>query len=199
MRLMNPLPLAAVFLSACAAISAFAQAPPAARGSTAFSPLAVGVGFNSFNAGWNDGYMMGAALWIDYTPDYLPSPLKGLGLEVEARDISINSKANQREDIASGGVIYSVSRFNKIHPYGKFLMGIGSEDYGLFSDTHLHKDLTVTSVGGGADYRLFRQVWARGDFEYQFWPDFFKYAPARHKSPGTLSPYGFTIGAMYHF
>jgi hypothetical protein len=203
MRLKNPLPLAVVLLFVCAAFSAFAQAPPAARSSASYSPLAVGAGFNAFNTGWQDGYMLGGALWIDYTPDILPASLKGLGLEIEARDISMktDSKGQRslREDIASGGVIYSLPRFNNIHPYGKLLIGLGSEDYPMMGYAHLHQDITVSSFGGGADYRLMKKVWLRGDFEYQFWPGFFQYAPALHKPAGTLSPFGYTVGVMYHF
>jgi hypothetical protein len=203
MRPTYPLQWAIVTLCVCAAFSAHAQAPPAAQGSAAFSPLAIGAGFSAFDAGWTDGYMLGGTLWIDYTPNFLPHSLKGLGVEAVARDISIDTnhraQFNIREDVASGGLIYSLPRFGRYRPYGKYLVGFGNCDYPTKYNARYHQTRTVTSVGGGVDYQIFKRIWMRGDFEYQFWPDFFKYPPALNKAPGTLSPYGFTLGAMYHF
>jgi hypothetical protein len=208
MRLKNPLPLAIVTLFVCAASTVFAQTSPAATGPSTFSPLAVGAGFSSYNVGWTNGYMLGGTLWIDYTPNFLPHALRGLGIEAMARDISIatrsRAQSQMREDVASGGVIYSLPRFGRYRPYAKYLIGFGNDDYPVrpslnHEDGRYHQTRTVTSVGGGLDYRVFKGVWARADYEYQFWPDFFKYAPALNKAPGILSPYGFTLGAMYHF
>jgi opacity protein-like surface antigen len=203
MRLKNPLPLAIVTLLVCAASIAVAQTSPAAIGPAGFSPLAIGAGFSSYNVGWTNGYMLGGTLWIDYTPNFLPHALRGLGVEAMARDISIETnhrgQHDMREDVASGGLIYSLPHFGRYRPYAKYLIGFGNDDYPTKYIPRYHQTRTVTSVGGGLDYRVYKGVWARADYEYQFWPDFFKYAPALHKTPGILSPYGFTLGAMYHF
>jgi opacity protein-like surface antigen len=133
----------------------------------------------------------------------VPHLLRGIGLEVEARDLNYGRSATQppdlRDDVASGGVIYSWHRFRSIRPYGKFLMGYGNTDEGsLVSTVRWHDSRTVTSMGGGVEYRAWRSVWVRADYEYQTWPDFFK-----HSNPaipqGLLNPQGFTVGAMYHF
>ncbi len=146
--------------------------------------------------------MLGGTLWIDYTPNFLPRSLKGLGVEAMARDISIATRGNRqdllREDLASGGLIYSLPRFGKYRPYAKYLMGFGNDDFPVRVGTS-HETRTVTSVGGGIDYRLYRRVWVRADYEYQFWSDFFKYPASENKPAGILSPNGFTVGAMYHF
>jgi opacity protein-like surface antigen len=210
MRLKNHLPLSIVTIFVCAASIAFAQTSPDAIGSTAFSSLSIGAGFSSYNVGWTNGYMLGGTLWIDYKPNFLPHTLRGLphalrglGVEAMARDISIetnhHSQHDMREDVASGGVIYSLPYFNRYRPYAKYLIGFGNCDYPTKYIPRYHQTRTITSVGGGLDYRVYKGVWARADYEYQFWPDFFKYAPALHETSGILSPYGFTLGAMYHF
>ena len=202
MRLKNPLALAIVTLFVCAVSPMLSQTSPDAVSPSAFSSLAVGAGFSGYDVGWQNGYMLGGTLWIDYTPNFFPHVLKGLGVEAMARDISIetwsHAQFDMREDVASGGVIYSLPRFVKYRPYAKYLVGFGNDDYPTRIGRY-HQTRTVTSVGGGLDYRVYKGVWARADYEYQFWPDFFKYAPSRNKAPGILSPSGFTIGAMYHF
>lgn len=192
-------PIAAA-LFVCAACSAFAQTAPAAKGSGGFSSFAAGAGFSGFNPDWDHGHLLGGTLWIDYTPAGLPSFLRGFGLEAEARDLNYGRSQSQpwnlREDVAGGGVIYSYHRLHSFHPYGKFLVGYGNTDYGS-NITHArgHDSRTVTSTGGGVELRVYRNLWARADYEYQFWPDFFKgTSPA-----GQLNPQGFTVGALYHF
>ncbi|HEY1257070.1 MAG TPA: outer membrane beta-barrel protein [Terracidiphilus sp.] len=203
MRWKIPALLSLLTLFVCAALRAAAQSPPAAVSSPGFSPLAIGAGFSDFNIGWTNGNMQGGTLWFDYTPEFLPHPLRGLGVEAMLRDLSIETRPkaqfDMREDVASGGVIYSLPRYRRFRPYAKYLMGFGNDDYPVKNNMRYHQTRTVTSVGGGLDCRVSHSVWARIDYEYQFWPDFFIYAPSLHKSPGILSPYGFTYGVMYHF
>lgn len=147
--------------------------------------------------------MVGGALWIDFPPPFLPPLLQGISLEAEGRDLSLhrapNQPSNLREDIASGGVLYTWKRYYRVRPYGKFLMGYGNTDYmgkGV-GDTlvRIHQSRTVTTMGGGVELEAVRHVWARVDYGYQFWPDFFK---ATHPA-GELNPQGFTFGVSYHF
>jgi opacity protein-like surface antigen len=190
------LTLAAIFI--CAACSTLAQTAPAATQSK--NLLAVGAGVSGFNANVGQGSLLGGTLWIDYTLPHLPRILNGLGLEIEARDLNYGRSSvgwtNLRTDVASGGVIYSLPRYDKFRPYAKYVMGFGSIDYGAPLHPY-HETRTVTSMGGGVDYRIFRNVWARADYEYQFWPDFWKLSPNTHGK--SLTPEGFTVGAIYHF
>ena len=187
-------------LVVCAAHSALAQAVPAAKIARASSAVAVGAGFSGYNADFGAGHLLGGTLWIDYTPPLAPRLLHGIGLEVEARDLnygrSPKAYTNQRMDVASGGVIYTLPRFAKLRPYGKFIMGFGSIDNGAPVRSY-HETRTVTSVGGGVDYRVLRKLWARVDYEYQSWPDYFKLNGAAHG--GALTPEGFTVGVLYRF
>jgi opacity protein-like surface antigen len=203
MRLKLYVGLAFALLFVNSAYSAHAQTVPAARGPKVYSPLAIGAGFSGFNPDIGHTHLFGGTLWIDYTPDRVPSFLRGIGIEVEARDLNYGRSAaaepDLREDVASGGVIYSWPHFRNFRPYGKFLIGFGNADeYDARLRLKFHDSRTVTSFGGGLEYRAFKGVWVRGDYEYQSWPDFFK-----HSNPaipaGLLNPQGFTIGAMYHF
>jgi opacity protein-like surface antigen len=189
------LALAALFV--CAAYSTFAQTVSSATKGEV--PLAVGAGISGYNnPDFGPGHLLGGTLWIDYTLPHLPSLLRGIGLEVKGLDLnygrSATLPANLREDVASGGVFYSWPRFRNFRPYAKYMMGFGSIDYGTPANP-LHDTRTVTSMGGGVEYHIFRHVSARVDYEYELWPDFYK----NTSPPGKITPQGFTVGAMYHF
>jgi opacity protein-like surface antigen len=200
-------PTLAVFF-ACAAYSSLAQVVQAATEKNV--PWAIGAGLSGYNPDWGHGHLLGGTLWIDYTPPRLPSLLRGISLEAEARDLnygrSSNQPANLREDTAMGGLIYSWPRFLNFRPYGKFLEGYGNTDYECVtlaqcdstSADRFHDSRTIFGGGGGMEYRVLPRVWVRVDYEYQSWPNFFKH-PQSGAPAGRLSPQGFTIGAMYHF
>jgi opacity protein-like surface antigen len=191
----NGLTLALLFV--CASCPALGQSVEAAN--EAGLPLAVGGGFSGYNPDFGHGHLLGIALWADYTPSKVPQVLSGIGIEAEVRDLSYgrssNEPGNLREDLGSGGVIYSWRHFRNFRPYGKILMGFGNTDFETAAKVRFHQTRTVTSLGGGLEFRAFRNIWARADYEYQFWPDFFK----NTTSAGKLNPQGFTVGAMYHF
>lgn len=193
--------LAALFM--CAASPVFAQAVPAA--SQGNIPLSVGAGISAFNPGIYQGHMLGGTLWIDYTLPHMPHILQGIGLEAEARDLNYfrsgNLPSGVREDTALGGVIYSLPRYRDFRPYGKFMMGYGNADeetINYIPVTHWTDSRTVTSFGGGLDYRVHGHIWLRVDYEYQSWPTFFKH-PNNIPPAQRLKAQGFTVGAMYHF
>lgn len=177
------------------AISAYSQAKPAAIGSQ--SKFAIGAGFSDFNSDWNGSYD-GGTLWIDWNPSYGPSFLHGLGLEIEAGDHSFDktgSVQHLRLDTLGGGPIYTIRHFSRFHPYAKLIMSYASFDFepiplkngGIYS----HDTRTDYAPGAGAEYRVARHLWVRGDYEYQFFVDFF------HKH--AMNPRGGTIGFSYDF
>ena len=204
MRLKLYVGLALALLFVCVAYSAHTQTVPAAIGPRAFSPFAIGVGFSGYNPDDGHGHLLGGTLWIDYLPNRVPHLLRGLGIEVEARDLSLgrstSEPVNMRIDYAGGGLIYSWPRFRRFRPYAKCFMGFGNADDGYNPRTkhYNHDSRTVTSFGGGLDYRAFKSVWVRGDYEYQTWPTVFKHSTPNPPA-GRLNPQGFTLGAMYHF
>jgi opacity protein-like surface antigen len=172
--------------------SAFSQTGPAATEGGV--PLAVGGGVSYWDVDWGHSRMEGGTLWGDYYPARVPSILHGIGLEAEARDISLNrgdKPKNFRHDTAGGGVIYAWRHYPNIYPYGKFVMGLASIDFRYPPiPTYTHDTRTYIAPGLGVQYRVYRHVWARVDYEYQFWGKFIG---------GTPDPQGFTVGAMYDF
>jgi opacity protein-like surface antigen len=189
--------LIATALFAAAVVPVYSQTIPA--GVQGSLPIAVGVGFSGFNPDYGHGTLMGGTLWIDYFPRSVPQIIRGIGMEAEGRDLSLNRSslqpANLREDVASGGVIYSWRHIKNLNPYGKFLIGFGNIDYMRTPLIRGHDSRTVTTLGGGLEYRAYKSIWMRIDYEYQRWPDFWKNTtPA-----GSLTPQGLTIGASYDF
>jgi opacity protein-like surface antigen len=145
--------------------------------------------------------MLGGTVWIDYTPNHIPAILYGLGIEAEARDISINRSATQpsnfRLDTAGGGVKYTLHlrRLRDFQPYGKYLVDFGGIDWNNPDPKWQHETRTVMAPGGGFEYRTYRNIFVRADYEYQFWPDIALMSPGGH----VLNPQGFTVGAVYDF
>jgi len=163
-------------------------------------PLAIGFGPSGFEPDWGHGRMYGGAAWADYFPNFLPPRLDGLGIEVEVRDISLDKhlepnqgprsgQANTKEDTAGGGVIYHLHSFRNLRPYAKFIVSDGSVDFISDSLTYSHDTRGVYAPGGGIEYRVYKQMWARLDYEYQMWEG---------KLLGNiLTPQGFTAGFTY--
>jgi hypothetical protein len=157
-------------------------------------PIVIGAGFSDFSIDWGPGKRMeGISAWADWFPNQLPAALNGLGIEVEGRDIDFGRPAGfskMRQDTGVGGAIYTWNRYRNFRPYAKYLFGIGSIEFPP-SGTYSHDTFLVLSPGAGAEYRAWRHIWIRGDYEYQYWHHTF--------GPHDLNPNGFTIGAAYDF
>ncbi|MGB6686754.1 MAG: outer membrane beta-barrel protein [Terracidiphilus sp.] len=179
---------AGLFLSV--ALPAFSQvAPSASQGGI---PLSVGVAYSNYYTDWS-GYESGPTAWVDWTFHRGPRLLNGLGIEAEGRDLNYARTGSQpllREDTAEGGPMYHWRHFDRFEPYGKFLFGYGHIAFNdIYNPYYTHDSRTVIAPGGGAEYRVVRNVWVRADYEYQFWTDFFNHH--------ALNPEGFTVGASY--
>lgn len=163
--------------------------------------FAIGAGISWLNPDYSAGSIYGGTLWADYSLRRLVPFLPGLGLELEAHDSHFDRSSGElilREDAALGGVTYSISRFRKVRPYGKFEAGLGNVDYLVSATRSYHQSRTVTGFGGGLDYLALRKLSMRLGYEYQYLPDFFLGLPAKP----TSTPLEFqcvTLGAMYRF
>jgi len=176
-------------------IPVYPQAKPAAIGNQQHFTL--GAGFSDYQSDWSGRYD-GSALWADWNPSRGPSLLHGLGLEIEARDLSFDktgSVPHLRLDTVGGGAIYTILHYRNIHPYAKVLMSYASFDFQPYKlpggGQYSHDSRTDYAPGFGGEYRLGRNVWIRGDYEYQFFVNFFNHH--------AMNPRGFTFGASYHF
>lgn len=159
-------------------------------------PLTIGGGVSDFLIDWGDSRrMVGVTVWADWRLHHLPALMDGLSIEVEGRDINYARPAGftrLRQDTGLGGAIYSWPHYNRFHPYGKFLIGLGSVDFADPTNPYYtHDTRVVLAPGAGADYRVWRNVSIRADYEYQFWHALF--------GPHDLNPNGFTFGATYNF
>ena len=186
--------LAAFFLAN--ASSMFAQGVTAVKGGST-SQLAVGGGASYYNVDWGRSRMLGYTLWADWRPPLLPRYLNGLHIELEGRDLNWNQGEKPpgfRLVTGSGGAMYEWHHYKNFRPYAKCLVGFGSiyfgkDQGGVPSKPYTHDTRTVYAPGLGIEYRVVKNLWARADYEYQFWP----------KLTGNtfLNPQGFTFGAVY--
>jgi opacity protein-like surface antigen len=166
-------------------------------------PIVIGFGPAAYNPDWGHGIMYGGSVWADWYPKQFPHSLDGLGIEFEARDISLNrhpepnqpprsGQANTKEDTVGGGFIYGRRYFHNLHPYVKGIFSIGSVDFITNSPTYSHDTRFLMAPGGGVEYRIYRPLWARVDYEYQIWGKLFG-------NGDVLTPEGLTIGVSYDF
>jgi hypothetical protein len=182
-------------LLSAAVSSAFAQVNPAATsGGTTSVPLVIGVGYSNFTMDWGPSHRSnGISAFVDLYP--FPGAMKDLGLEAEGRASRWgNPVPNLREDTGQFGVIYSVSQVPRIHPFGKFLAGVGSMDFPAFATVpnYKHDTFAVTSMAGGADMQVYGHFYLRAEYQYQWWHNVF--------GPGhTFTPNGITIGGVWDF
>jgi opacity protein-like surface antigen len=157
-------------------------------------PITVGAAFSDYYTDFS-AWESGITAWADWNSFGDSRLTRGLGVELEGRDLNFHrtgDNANLREQTGGAGPLYHWRHFDRIQPYGKFLVGFG----GIYfsnrpGDLYTHDTRAVFAPGGGAEYRVWRMVSIRGDYEYQFWPDFFHYH--------TFNPYGITVGATYDF
>jgi opacity protein-like surface antigen len=166
-------------------------------------PIVIGFGPAAYNPDWGHGIMYGGSVWADWYPKQFPHSLDGLGIEFEARDISLNrhpepnqpprsGQANTKEDTVGGGFIYGRRYFHNLHPYVKGIFSIGSVDFITNSPKYSHDTRFLMAPGGGVEYRIYRPLWARVDYEYQIWGKLFG-------NGDVLTPEGLTIGVSYDF
>jgi opacity protein-like surface antigen len=159
-------------------------------------PLSIGIGYSNYDTDWS-GRMSGTALWADWSFYNAPSLLNGFGLEAEGRFLNYGRTGGDPKlafYTGAGGAIYTARRYRSFQPYAKFLIGFGGVYFSPLEPQlpyYTHDTRTFYAPGGGLDFRVYRALWVRGDYEYQFWTDFFAH--------NALNPSGFTIGAVYDF
>jgi len=174
-----------------------AQVPPAAK--SPGGSLSAGAGLSAFDVAFQGSWMLGETAWIDYDPNFQWAPLHGLGLEIEARDISLNRPSslpsNFRQTTGGGGPIYflHLSRFPNFRPYGKVVLSYAAINWNNPNPKFSHETRNISAPGVGFEYPVYHNLLARVDWEYQFWPDFGAVRSA------ILDPQGFTFGLMYSF
>jgi opacity protein-like surface antigen len=185
-----------VLLIVGASIPALSQVVPQAQRGRGNLPLRMGVGYSNYGSDW-DGRLGGPAVWVDLDLPKLPPSWSGFQLEFEGRDLNYNrtgADPKLRQYTLAGGINYAWRYDPAFHPYVKFLAGIGNVDFSVLSPNfpnYTKDSRTFYAPAGGVEVRVHDRIWVRGNYEYQFWPDFFRYH--------TLTPHGFTVGVFYDF
>ncbi len=159
-------------------------------------PLMLGVGTSDYSIDWGQNRrMVGITGWADWRFKGLPSAIRGLGIEIEAHHIAYDRPTGlirMRQDSGLGGPMYQWRHYDRIQPYGRFMIGFGSIDFDdSLNPYYTHDTRTILAPGGGVNVRAWRSVYIRADYEYQFWRKLF--------GPNDLTPQGFSIGAAYDF
>jgi opacity protein-like surface antigen len=184
-----------------ASLHAIAQVAPAVKISG--PPLGVGGGLTDFDTDYYrpdlpywSGRMIGISAWADY------SVFHGLGVEVEGTSIFGNKPTpysrsgneifgSLKEQTVQGGIIYRYHPVYRLRPFVKALGGYGSIDFPSTRLYYTNETAGIYSIGGGLEYKVWRNVYARGQYEYQWWKGF-------RSGSQSLNPNGFTVGATYY-
>jgi len=69
--------------------------------------LAIGAGISAVNPDYGHGRLYGGTFWVDFSPIQFPSIARGIGFEIEARDLHFLRSPGERvlrEDVALAGV-----------------------------------------------------------------------------------------------
>jgi opacity protein-like surface antigen len=167
-------------------IPVWSQVAPAAK--IGGLPLGVGVGVMDYSIDYRPGdRMLGFQGWADY------KIYRGLGIEAEGEIMSLGKPtrlAAFEQKSAKGGLIYKTRTIGGFHPYAKGLFGLTDAQFAP-STAFYHQDyFTTYAFGGGLEYRAWRNVYVRADYEYQFL--------YHYLSLHDLNPNGVTIGATYY-
>jgi opacity protein-like surface antigen len=160
--------------------------------------LKIGAGFSDYFGDLTNGRLIGGVLWIDFVPPRLPRALDGLGLEIEARGVQTGQTSPTdygvfREATLGGGATYTWHHYRAFHPYAKFFADLAGQNFNIGDKAYHHESQTAFAPGGGVDYAISRNLWVRGDYEYQIWPDPF----SNHN--WYLDPQGFSVGLLWDF
>ena len=184
-------------LVAASASSSVAQSLYAAQ--ERHLPIAIGSGLANFDLDYGkdrggERRMQGITSWLDWSPPNVPSFLKGVGLEIEGRDINFgrpSSLHRMRQDTIAGGVVYNWPRYRFVQPHFQYLLGMGSIDFPSRNPRYTHDTRAIQAPGAGLEVAVSHNVKVRCAYEYQFWPHIF--------GPRALNPNGFTLGTAFDF
>lgn len=165
-------------------------------------PLGIGVGVVSYDtdyyrpnlAEWS-GQMVGVSAWANY------NIFRGIGVEVEGTSIFANKPkpsvpageivyGSLKEETIQGGIIYKFHERYKLHPYAKAMGGIAKVDFPSVDPYYTAETAGVFSASGGLEYRAWRNIFLRGQYQYQWWEGF--------RGGTGFNPNGVTFGATYY-
>ena len=185
---------ASVFLSAT--LSASAQTHPSAEGGG--PTVWVGAEISSFNPDYGCNNNSPFTCWnhqlIGIAPfaDVNHLIFRRLGAEGEARFLAWHGP-NQTQQTYMGGPRVSILHFRNAVLNAKFLIGDGRITFSNIKG--LNGNYLAYAPGVTVDFRVARRLYARVDYEYQFWPNF--HGSLSGTGHGGLTPNGLSVGVSY--
>ena len=168
----------AVLLSFAPALQA--QALPTATRST---NIEVGAGVLRLEPDYVDDPNYGIFVWADY------AFRRYFGVEAEANFGGLEAKDDIGENtyfIGPRGTYH----FRKATLFAKVMFGRGTITNQAYGFNNASSSYNAYSFGAGVDYRLYRFINGRVQYEEQKWPSF---------KPHTLSPSQVSVGVAYVF
>jgi hypothetical protein len=147
-------------LSLLTGANGFAQSRESATAGRTF--VSVGGGASDYYLQYGGEKVVGLTGFLD------ADSVRRMGIEAEGRWLDLHQTHNIHAETYLAGPRYhfDVGRFQ---PYVKGLAGIGKFN---FPYNYAKGRYFVIAGGGGLDYRINPRLSVRGDFEYQYWPQF---------------------------
>ena len=177
----------ATAMSMCFGGSLHAQVAPTAR--VGGLPIAVSIGISDYNLDYGPGRrMQGAVIRAGW------NLFHGIGIDGDARTIFMNTPSQltrMQQSTFLGGVYYESPSFFRIHPFVRVGGGIGLIEFPSRNPFYTRDTFSVWAPSGGIEYPITRKLFARAEYEYQFWQ--------QYQGRNDLTPQGGTIGVTYYF
>lgn len=181
---LTPAFAAAMLMSLAGSLQA--QVAPAAK--VGGWPLAVSVGISDYNLDYGPGRrMQGAVVRAGW------SFFHGIGIDGNARTLFMNTPSQltrMQQTTFLGGVYYQTPSFWRIHPFVRMGGGIGLIEFPSRNPLYTRDTYSVYAPSGGLEVPITGKLFARAEYEYQFWQ--------QYHGPNDLTPQGGTIGVTYY-
>jgi opacity protein-like surface antigen len=151
-------------------------------------PIGFSVGVSDYNLDYGPGRRMQGLVARGGVDIF-----HGIGIDVSARTIFMNTPpqlTRMQQNTYLAGVFYEVPYIWRIRPFARFGGGLGTIEFPSGNPYYTRDSYTVFAPQGGIEYPITRKVFARAEYEYQFWKDY--------QSPNYLNPGGWTVGVTYY-
>lgn len=163
-----------------------AQVAPAAK--VGGLPIGISVGISDYNLDLGPGRrMQGAVIRAGWRLFH------GFGIDGNARTQFINTPpafSRMQQSTFLGGVYYETPAVWRIRPFVRAGGGLGLIEFPSRDPQYTRDTYSVWAPSGGIEYPITHRLFARAEYEYQFWKDF--------RGPHDLTPQGGTIGVTYY-
>ena len=108
----------------------------------------------------------------------------GIGLDASARTIFINTPpqlTRMQQNTYLGGVFYEAPFLWRIHPFARFGGGLGTIEFPSRNPRYTRDSYRVYAPQGGIEYPITPKLFARADYEYQFWNKYHHQQLVQHR------------------